>query len=396
MEPETQAAEAAPETNPAPCNDCGGSGLGPDRIDGPGEVFQDPCSACDGTGQEGGRQGPGPDETVDPRLDLDEDPFPAAPTPAPIEPPKYRVIGREAIRLGIPLDVHERATLGDKIGSLATNMRQLERDHEEANVAARAEAKLRREAIQDAQAALDAALEAQTTGIETRTFPGERRAVIATTKVELVRLDTDEVVESRDMTEAEQAKWCRQGDILDATGGATVPVSPTGETEPEAPRAPAEPAAPESDERWAYGGPDATYPEGWPVAWKGRDWLVQIGDDPKALREADVLEVWYRLNEPETGEGQTVKDLSVPLTWIPRQSITHALQLLKDKGLARSSSRRWWRIVPDAAPVEAPEPGRADPLPEAGDIVRPRLTEPETKADVMLADAGETATTWGM
>lgn len=394
MEPENQAAEA----HPIPCNDCGGSGLGPDRIDGPGEVFQDPCGACEGTGQQGGRQGPGAAEDIDPRLNPDEDPFPAAPSePAAEAPPapelrKYRVIGREAIRLGIPLDVHERATLGDKIGSLATSMRQLERDHEEANVAARAEAKLRREAIQDAQAALDAALEAQTTGVETRTFPGERRGVIATTKVELVRLDTEEVVESRDMTEAEQAKWCRQGDILDVAGGATVPVSPTGEGEPTAPRAPAEPAAPETDDRWAAGD---VYPEGWPVAWKGKEWLVQIGDDPKALREADVLEVWLRLNEPETGEGQTVKDLALVVTWVPRQGITRALQLLRDKVLAKKTGQKWWALKASAAPAEVPEPGRADTLPEAGDITRPRLSEPETVADAMLADAGEVAGNWG-
>lgn len=32
------------------CDECGGFGTGPDKIDGPGEVYQDPCAACDGHG----------------------------------------------------------------------------------------------------------------------------------------------------------------------------------------------------------------------------------------------------------------------------------------------------------------------------------------------------------
>lgn len=33
-----------------PCLECGGSGDGPDRIDGPGEVYQDKCNHCKGEG----------------------------------------------------------------------------------------------------------------------------------------------------------------------------------------------------------------------------------------------------------------------------------------------------------------------------------------------------------
>lgn len=41
-----------------PCPECGGHGLGPDRIDGPGDVYQDPCDACEGTGVAGGTAPP--------------------------------------------------------------------------------------------------------------------------------------------------------------------------------------------------------------------------------------------------------------------------------------------------------------------------------------------------
>ena len=33
-----------------PCSDCGGSGYGPDRVDGPGDVYQLRCEACRGFG----------------------------------------------------------------------------------------------------------------------------------------------------------------------------------------------------------------------------------------------------------------------------------------------------------------------------------------------------------
>lgn len=32
------------------CDECGGFGVGPDRVDGPGDVYQDKCGACGGTG----------------------------------------------------------------------------------------------------------------------------------------------------------------------------------------------------------------------------------------------------------------------------------------------------------------------------------------------------------
>lgn len=33
------------------CPECGGGGEGPDRIDGPGDVYQNPCDTCDGSGR---------------------------------------------------------------------------------------------------------------------------------------------------------------------------------------------------------------------------------------------------------------------------------------------------------------------------------------------------------
>ena len=38
------------QPTPAPCPNCGGSGYGPDRIEGPGDVYQDRCETCDGFG----------------------------------------------------------------------------------------------------------------------------------------------------------------------------------------------------------------------------------------------------------------------------------------------------------------------------------------------------------
>lgn len=35
----------------SPCSECGGNGIGPDRIDGPGEVYQNACDRCGGKGR---------------------------------------------------------------------------------------------------------------------------------------------------------------------------------------------------------------------------------------------------------------------------------------------------------------------------------------------------------
>lgn len=35
----------------SPCSECGGNGTGPDRVNGPGDVYQDKCARCDGRGR---------------------------------------------------------------------------------------------------------------------------------------------------------------------------------------------------------------------------------------------------------------------------------------------------------------------------------------------------------
>lgn len=57
-------------TEPEACPDCGGSGQGPDRCDGPGDVYNDPCVACEGTGEKDGKRPPEPEFAFD-----DEAPF---------------------------------------------------------------------------------------------------------------------------------------------------------------------------------------------------------------------------------------------------------------------------------------------------------------------------------
>lgn len=42
------------------CSDCNGTGIGPDRIDGLGDVYQDPCTACEGKGLSTPRPNPVP------------------------------------------------------------------------------------------------------------------------------------------------------------------------------------------------------------------------------------------------------------------------------------------------------------------------------------------------
>ena len=43
------------EDGEEPCRECGGNGTGPDRVDGPGEVYQDKCEHCGGAGRVDGK-----------------------------------------------------------------------------------------------------------------------------------------------------------------------------------------------------------------------------------------------------------------------------------------------------------------------------------------------------
>lgn len=347
-----------------------------------------------------------PQDTQTEPLDAPVVPSEPATAPARVEPPKFRLINRESIVVPVPLTVEERAAIGDRIGDLGRHLRQLEREHDEKNVAARAEAKVRREDIQDAQGVLDNALEAQTTGVEKRSFACERRAMIASATIELVRLDTGEVVETRAMNEVEQAKFCRQGDITDVTGGATIP-SRQEPGEPVPASVPASRVEAGESEDAEDEEPSTTLdegeaealglPVGWPKAWRGREW--KVGD--AVLREHDVHDIWLRLADAGSTIEQVLEGDAAVVgvsSWLSRKQVARALALLKQRGFAAKNDDGLW--VPlewhNLDLGEESEPGRADPLPEAGDITRPRLAEPATKADALLADAGDAATTWAM
>lgn len=339
------------------------------------------------------------------------------PAPAPSEPPKFRLIAREARRFDFPLTVEERARIGDRVGDLGRELRALERKHDAETEAAKAriaaakseaaeEAAKRREKIQEAADLFDDALSAQTTGVERRSVEIERRALVATSTIEIVRLDTGEVVESRPMTEAEQAKWCRQGTIEDVTGGATVKAGAIeGEAEAPAEDAEGEEAAaapPEESDALDEGEAEARgLPVGWPRSWRAKEWTVK----GLALTEGDVHEVYLRLSST----GTTLDELLAGgpgwsgLTWLDRPRVGRAVALLARKGLAQKmviegQPPAWASIDPRAVePEEEPEPGRADPLPEAADAPKPkRQGKAQTKADRLVNAAAEQSDGWAL
>lgn len=346
----------------------------------------------------------------------------AAPEQAPAqttppEPPRYRLMAREARRFDFPLSLEERAQIGDRVADLGRELRALQVEHEKEIEVGRdrikalksecAEAsKARREAIAEAAEDFDNAIAAHSTGIERRNVDIERRAIVASATIEVVRLDTGEVVETRAMNEAEQQKWCRQGTIEDVTGGATVTA---GVTE----GASAEPSeSDDADEAAATkGDPDALdegeadalgLPVGWPRSWRGKVWQVKGAE----LAESDVLEVYLRL----TAAGVTLDALmdgtegvqGLDAMGVPRASVGRALAMLRKKGLAdRGEGKGVWVLVDRkaarSAPEEEPEPGRRDPLPEAADAPRPkRQGKAATKADKLVNAAAEQSDGWGL
>lgn len=307
--------------------------------------------------------------------------------PASEPSPKYRLIKRERIPYDHTLTPEERAEAERHSNERGERFlaRQSELD------AATAVWKDRRKNLSEAATAArdewESALRARHTGVERRYAAGERRAVVASAEIVLVRLDTGEVVEARAMDEKEQAKYCRQGDIAEVTDGATVPVDTTGE------QSPAEPPKPPEDDTRSAGHP--TIPDGWPKAWDGKTWTVQVEGEAVDLEESGVLEVYLRM--PTELPGAKVGELVTLIPWLARQSIARAVKLLESKGLARcGEAKRWLALTPSSPAPEVPEPGKSDLLPEAGDIVRPRLSEPGTKADALLADAGEVASSYGI
>lgn len=332
------------------------------------------------------------------------------PTPAPEttpEPPRHRLIGRETRRFEFPLTLEERARIGDRVGNLGRRLRELEREHDAETERAKAriaaakseaseEASKRRTEIAEAAADFDNALEAQTTGVERRSVEVERRAVLATSTIEVVRVDTGEVVETRPMQEPEVAKYVRQGTIEDVTGGATV-------------KAGVEPAeggeeAPEDDDEADSDALDEEEAKklgrlaGWPRSWVGKSWTVK----GEPLDEADVHEVYLRL----TAAGVSLDDLlagtdavqGLEAMGLSRPRVGRALSLLRGKGLAdRGEGKGVWALVDRTSAPEEPEPGRNDTLPEAGDAPRPkRQGKRQTKADALVNEAAEQSDGWGL
>lgn len=336
---------------------------------------------------------------------------PTAPAPTP-EPPRYRLMAREARRFEFPLSLEERAQIGDRVADLGRELRALEVEHEAAIEAGRDRIKAlksecaeasqkRREALKEAAEEFDNALAAHKTGIERRSVDIERRAIVASATIEVVRLDTGEVVETRPMTEAEQAKWCRQGTIEDVTGGATVQagvVEDPNDGSDGAGDAPSEPSdGLDEGEAEALG-----LPVGWLRSWRDKTWQVKA----ETLTENGLHETYLRL----TAAGVTIDALlegtpvvqGLSAMGVPRACVGRALVLLKKAGLAdRGEGRGVWvrvdRKAASAEPEEEPEPGRADPLPEAADAPRPkRQGKAATKADKLVNAAAEQSDGWAL
>jgi hypothetical protein len=326
------------------------------------------------------------------------EPAPEEPAPVVPEPPKYRVIARERHAVDVPLTTEERMRAAERAAERSDTVMQLEEEHKLASKREAAEAKLRREEIEEAKEALRAALGARHTGIERRYFEAERRAMVASATIELVLVETGEIVDSRAMSESEQAKWCRQGDITDVTGGATVEQGivvgdDSGDEQPaddSAEREPAKEPVDADDEavKLAEENDAMGLPEWWPRAWRDKEW--KAGKD-EVVTAGDVREVYIRL--PEAGR-QLDMLLEGVASFLTRAQVTKALALLKKQGRARKLVIEgepvvWASCVPDES---EPEPGRSEEGPEAADPKqRPRRIEPATHVDRLLADAAGVA-----
>ena len=215
------------------------------------------------------------------------------------------------------------------------------------------------------------------------------------------RLDTLEVAQRRDMAPHEQRELQLEGrssrtvDIPDDVASVVrFDSDPPGTGDEEDDDGEEVPQADALDEGEASA---LGLPPGWPRSWRGGEWPVKVERDELMLRESDVHDVFLRLQPGGTTIPVLLggRDGVGPIDWLERQRVAYALRLLSGVGLAAKVGRGAWAPTPPV-PAAEPEPGRSDTLPEAGDITRPRLSEPETKADAMLADAGETAAAWAM
>lgn len=306
----------------------------------------------------------------------------------------YQVIAKETRKLPHTLSEEERLKLREKENELGEKVLKLEREHESVRASEKEEARARREAIKDARSAWSEAIDARRTGVSQVERKVEVRAVVATQTIDVVVVSTGEVLESRPMTEDEKIKHL-QGplDLGDAPAEGEAQAAPVEGDEAsgvelweDAPATTVE--VPQADALEAGEAEALGLPAGWRRSWRGAEWTVKVNGDELTLREGDVHDVWLRLSDVvgvSVAELLKGRDGVGPLDWLERQRVAYALRLLVEAGLARKAGREWVAVVADA-PVEAPEPGRADPLPEAADPARPRRSEPSTKADALVAD----------
>lgn len=306
-------------------------------------------------------------------------------------PPTYRVLEHVDVWIDFELSTEERLTQADKVVEKGDALANAEARLEDAKLAWSERKKSLDGDIATAKREADEARRAYHTGVEARLVKCERRADIPTATIQLVRAD-GVVHESRPMDEREQAKHCRQGDIADVTGGAVVkagidlapgPIVPLVDSSIEPPTELGQKlaAAIKKDER------DAS---GWPVAWKveGKKWSVPMGkgNDPFALTAEDVRDLYIII--PSGGDGLDRNEIREHAQQLPLQAISTAMGLLEKKGLAKQLKRGVWVTTPPGSkPAPEPEPGRTDTLPESDVTARPKLAEPSTKADALLADA---------
>jgi transcription elongation factor Elf1 len=301
------------------------------------------------------------------------------------KPRTYRVLEHVDIWIDFELTPEQRLTAADRVVEKGDAVAEAEATLVVDTELWRARKKALDAKIETAKRESDEARRAYHTGIEARLVRCERRADIPTATIQIVRPD-GVVHESKAMDEKQQALHCKQGDITDVTGGATVTPKPEGEPELGPIGEAMQRAEAKKDERNEHG---------FPAEWTDdKTWSVSLGkDQPKhTLTADDVRLVWLTLSRDEGHKPAALAD-EPRLKHLPVQAISHALsKLLRDKGMARLDMGKWY-LVPFKAKASSPQPGRKDALPEseASRSLAPKRSEPTTMADALLADAAEVA-----
>lgn len=277
----------------------------------------------------------------------------------------YKLLERGERKLPVELDPAERDARAHTLAKLVQNFRALDAKRAEVAREWRVKLKAAKEEIDEAAIAVEE-------GVEQKKFVVEVRAVFATRSVDTVRVEDGEVLESRAMTTDESRDYLQPPldigapaetpDVIDVPLG--LPYRPDdgeiidAETEPDDGDADADDAAAVRDE----GEYEALgLPANWPPRWRGKTW--KVGD--AELAESDVLEVYLRVS----GAGVELEELAGKLTWLNRAQVGRALALLKKQGMVEKVGGKFCAVEGEP---EEPEPGRADPLPEASAAPKPR------------------------